>query len=545
MHPVTAKLAADMSIDEQIGQLFVVGFHGTTPSPDIVDLIKNHHVGNIILFSRNVQDTAQVRALTYELQRIAHEAGHRYPLLITVDQENGMVQRLGKGSTAFPGNMALGATGSIQLVQDVAYACGQELKALGINMNLAPVVDINNNPANPVIGNRSFSEVPQDVARMGVAALEGYARAGVISCLKHFPGHGDTAVDSHLSLPVIAHSLERLEQVELVPFKAGIAAGADSIMTAHVYFPTLIEEEGIPATLSSTIIRGLLRQRLGYQGVVISDCLEMNAISKTFGFTRGSVMALQAGIDLVLISHVYEHQLEGLNAIREAVAKGVISEEIIQEALERVLELKARRLSWEDTLARQTNTIVNSPEHQELSTQAYERSTTVIKDEAGLLPLRLQPEQRVLLVYPQKDIWTKATDQYHQFEVLAHAIRERHPQVTAHAYKPVENEATPTELLQAANEADLIIAVTVNANIDRAQAQVLKDLQRTGRPLIGIAGYNPYDLLAFPELTTYLVTYEYTAPALTAAARVLFGEISAQGHLPVSLPGLYEHGHHL
>src|SRR6267154_2104392 len=216
-----------MTLEEQLGQALMVGFGGITPSQDIIDLISRYHIGNIILFSRNIGNTRQVLELTQSLQKIAREAGHPYPLLIAIDQENGIVQRLGEAATIFPGNMALGAIGSDEIAYEVARATGQELQALGINMNLAPVVDVNNNPANPVIGVRSFGENAQLVARLGIAAVKGYHDAGVITTLKHFPGHGDTAVDSHLALPTIPHSLDRLETVELLPFKRCIEAGAD------------------------------------------------------------------------------------------------------------------------------------------------------------------------------------------------------------------------------------------------------------------------------------------------------------------------------
>src|SRR5438876_8759991 len=226
-----------MTLEEQIGQLLMVGFWGTTPSLEIIDLIQRYHVGNIILFSRNIRDARQVLELTQSLQMIAKEAGQRYPLLIAIDQENGIVQRLGEAATIFPGNMALGAIGSEEIAYRVAKATGIELKALGINMNLAPVVDINNNPANPVIGVRSFGEDPSLVARLGTAMVKGYRAAGILSCLKHFPGHGDTTTDSHLALPVIPYTLQRLETLELIPFRGGIEAGAGSVMIAHVSFP--------------------------------------------------------------------------------------------------------------------------------------------------------------------------------------------------------------------------------------------------------------------------------------------------------------------
>src|SRR6266849_3979956 len=239
----------EMTLEEQAGQVLMAGFWGSTPSQEIIDLIQHYHVGNIILFSRNVRDARQVFELTRSLQQIAREAGQRYPLFIAIDQENGIVQRLGEATTIFPGNMALGAIGTEEMAYKVASATGQELKALGINMNLAPVVDINNNPANPVIGVRSFGEDPQQVARLGAAMVKGYHAAGILSCLKHFPGHGDTAVDSHLALPMIPYTLERLAAVELLPFRSGIEAGAESVMIAHISFPALTRQAISPATL--------------------------------------------------------------------------------------------------------------------------------------------------------------------------------------------------------------------------------------------------------------------------------------------------------
>src|SRR3989440_5780631 len=232
-----------MTLEEQIGQALMVGFWGHTPSQDIIDLISRYHIGNVILFSRNIGNTRQVLELTQSLQRIAKEAGHPYPLLIAIDQENGIVQRLGEAATIYPGNMALGAIGSDEIAYEVALAAGRELQALGINMNLAPVVDVNNNPANPVIGVRSFGEDPHLVARLAAAMVKGYHDAGILSCLKHFPGHGDTTVDSHLALPTIPHTLERLEEGELVPFRSGIAAGAENGMTPHIYLPRIMQHE--------------------------------------------------------------------------------------------------------------------------------------------------------------------------------------------------------------------------------------------------------------------------------------------------------------
>lgn len=529
-----------LSLEEQIGQLLVVGFPGTTPSAEILDLIQRQHVGGIILFSRNVQDTHQLFELTTSLQKAAREAGHRYPLFIAIDQENGLVQRLGRGSTIFPGSMALGAINSPELTYEIEQATGQELAALGVNLNLAPVVDVNNNPANPVIGVRSFGEDPQAVARLGAAAVKGYRSAGIMSCLKHFPGHGDTATDSHLALPRITHTMERMEAIELVPFRCGIEAGADCIMIAHIAFPELIKEDGsLAATVSPTIVRGLLREQLGFEGVIISDCLEMDAIAETIGIARGSVLALQAGVDLVLISHLYPRQQAGLQAIKQAAQTGELSPEVIRQAAERVLHLKERFLSWEKLPTEDALSIVGSEPHAKLRDRAYALSTTLVRNEDNLLPLHLEPEQRMLVVFPQRDAWTKVTDRGYAPEFFVTSLLKRHPQVTA---LPVHPHATPSDyeaLERAAQEAAITLVVTVNAYLDKQQTALMQRLLQARRRVIGLAVYNPYDLLAFPQLGTYLATYEFSKPAFESATRVLFGEIAAQGRLPVSLPGLY------
>jgi len=539
-----------MTLEEQIGQLLVVGFRGTTATPEIVDLIQNYHVGGIILFSRNVQDAQQVLELTHSLQMIAQTAGHRSPLLIAIDQENGMVQRLGHGSTQFPGNMALGATGSEQMAYDVAQATGRELKALGINMNLAPVVDVNNNPANPVIGVRSFGEDPHQVARLGAAAVKGYRAGGVIATLKHFPGHGDTAVDSHLALPTIPYTLERLEEIELIPFRSGIEAGADSVMIAHISFPAITQQDVLPAIVSPAVVQGLLREKLGFEGVIISDCLEMKAIADTIGTERGAVMALQAGADLALVSHTYMRQRGSAEAIQAAVQTGELLPEVVSQAAERVLRLKERLLSWDDLPAAPIPEWVGGTAHQQLRDRIYELSTTLVRNEDALLPLHLDPNKRLLVISPQKEPLTQAEDRHYPEEFLVKSIRQRHEHVNAIFIAPtsqINPHATTyderEEILRTAGASDVIIMATLNAHLDWKQSELMQSLIRSGRPIIGIAVGNPYDLLAFPQLRSYLVTYEYTEPALAAAVRVLFGEIQPCGRLPVSLPGLYTPGH--
>ncbi len=526
-----------MTLEEQIGQLLMVGFWGSTPSQEIIDLIQRHHVGNILLFSRNIRDAQQVFELTQSLQAIAQEAGLRYPLLIAIDQENGLVQRLGEAVTLFPGNMALGAIGSEKVAYEVALATGRELKALGINMNLAPVVDVNNNPANPVIGVRSFGEDARQVARLAAAMVKGYHAAGILACLKHFPGHGDTAVDSHLALPTIPCALERLEALELVPFRSGIEVGAESVMIAHVSFPALTRQDMLPATLSSAIVQGLLREKLGFNGLILSDCLEMKAISETFSTERAAVMALQAGIDLVLVSHHYTQQRGSIEAIQAAVQAYELSPQAVQQAAERVLRLKASYLSWNDLPPSTTfPASIGCEAHIQLQDQAYELSTTLVRNEDALLPLHLKSGECIVVLSPQRNSMSMVEDRYYSDEVLADIIEQYHSPVRMLSIAPGPVEDAYSKLLQTTSESDIFIVATVNAHLDEQQAEVVRYLVASGRRIIGIAVRNPYDLLAFPQLRTYLVTYEYTRPALAAAVRVIFGERQAQGHLPVSLP---------
>jgi beta-N-acetylhexosaminidase len=509
-------LASELTLEEQIGQILMVGFPGTEPTPQLVKLIQQYHVGNVVLFSRNVQSAQQLRELTGKLQEIAREAGQRLPLLIAIDQENGMVRRLGTDATLFPGNMALGAIGEEQSAYEVALGAGLELRALGVNLNLAPVVDVNNNPANPVIGVRSFGENPRQVARLAGAQIRGYQDAGIATCIKHFPGHGDTATDSHLAMPTIPYEMERLEQVELVPFKRGIAAGTDCVMSAHIYFPALMGATELPGTLSPAVIHQLLREQLGFQGVIMTDCLEMSAVSETVGVGKGTVLAQKAGNDLILISHRYDRQLAGIEALKEKLQQR-------EQA-----QTSAPSLAW-----------VGCASHGELRDQLYERSVTLIRDNNKLLPLRLEPEQRLLLVYTHRDIWTQAEDKGYPEDFLAESLRQRHPNTDVFALSDKSKAADYERLYRAAREAGATLMVTVNALLDARQSEVMRGLIATGCPLIGLAAYSPYDLLAFPELGAYLATYEYTQPAIAAAIRLLFGEIESQGKLPVSLPGLY------
>lgn len=524
------EIVRGMSIEQLLGQSLMVGFSGYSATPEALDLITAGHVGGVILFSRNFASPEQARALTASLQRAAHEAGHPLPLLIATDQENGIVRRTGPGTTFFPGNAALGAiaaeaaAAAENATEAVARATGEELRSLGVNMNLAPDVDVANNPANPVIGVRSFGAEPELVARLGAAAIRGYRAAGIASTIKHFPGHGDTAVDSHQALPVINADRARLDTIELPPFRAGIVAGADAVMTAHIAMPAITSDLTLPATLATPILRGMLRDELGFGGVVISDCLEMHAINGGVGVAPGAVQALLAGADIVLISHLDARQRAGLAALRAAVTQGEISEDIVRAAAEHVLRLKQRLAPWDEALSPRALSGETMAAHQRLAYDLYARSVTVLRDDAGTLPLRL-PDGAHALVVSQKDgPASLAADLRFSADPLVDELRRLRPTATiadvilpAH---PADDELAA--LTHQAAEADVVILLTCNAHLPRhlaASQAVAEALLAAGRPVIAIAVCDAHDANALPEIPTWLATYDYLPPALEAAAR--------------------------
>jgi beta-N-acetylhexosaminidase len=329
------------------GQRLMVGFHGHEASADVKSMIRDYGAGSVILFARNVASPEQVAELVRELQAESRAAGHDLPLLVAVDQEGGRVARLRAPWTEWPPLRALGRQGSEEMARKMGEALAAELHACGIRLDFAPVVDVDTNPKNPVIGDRSFGADPDLVGRLGAAMIRGLQAGGVAACAKHFPGHGDTDVDSHLDLPAVEHSRSRLEDVELRPFRKAIEAGVASIMTAHVLVRALDDE--VPATLSPRIIDGLLRKEMKYGGVIVSDDLEMKAVAKRWAPGPGAVLAAKAGCDLLPVCATHDLQVEALEALVRAVESGEISWKAMEEACGRMRRLKeAFLLPWRD-----------------------------------------------------------------------------------------------------------------------------------------------------------------------------------------------------
>lgn len=352
-------------LERAAAKLVCAGFHGTTVPKELEDLI-TRGIGGIVFFSRNVESPQQFADLAADLKDLAQDR----PLLTSIDQEGGRVLRLREPFTIIPPMRAVGAAGDEQLARELGRVVARELRAVNIDMNLAPVLDVDTNPDNPVIGARSFGRDADLVAQMGCALLRGIQDEGVAACGKHFPGHGDTSQDSHVDLPALNHPLERLLTVELRPFKAAIAAGVSAIMSAHVTFRPI--DEKFPATLSEPVLDGLLRKRLMYDGVIISDAMDMKAITDHFGFDDAIIRGTRAGIDLFMLCHSHEQQYRAIEVIVKAVEGGELPERRVFEAGERLDRLFAKYVKPPTRGA--LPAFIGSPEHQAVAQRVIELS---------------------------------------------------------------------------------------------------------------------------------------------------------------------------
>ncbi len=546
---------ARMTLEEKIGQMVMFGFPGTAPSPEIRDFIVRNRIGGVILFARNCGTTAQLARLNGKLQALAWQTPRKIPLFIAIDQEGGSVVRLTDGVEVFPGNMALGAARQPENAYLAARITARDLRAAGINVNFAPVLDVNVNAANPVIGVRSFGEDPEMVARLGVAAIRGYQEGGVLATGKHFPGHGDTAVDSHLALPTVPHDRRRLDEVELRPFREAIRTGAGAIMTAHVTFPAVDPAPGMPATLSRKVLTGLLRDELGFEGLIFTDCMEMKAIADNFGSGQAAVMAIQAGADMVLVSHTPSVQQASLEAILAAARAGEIARERIDASVERIL-LAKQRFAQETRVPEQEQE--QGPGHATYSGRQQggeddgaalkiaREAVTLVRNEAGQLPLDPASREKLLVVEFALKALTGAEDQIQGAAPFAESLsRQYRGPVQSLIYGLDPRNAEIEAAVAVAAGCDRILVATQNAGAFSGQARLVKGLAASGKPVLVVALRNPYDLVAFPEVKTYLAAYSYQPCALQAASEVITGRLQPTGRLPVAIPGLYPYGHGL
>ncbi|MES5823430.1 glycoside hydrolase family 3 protein [Streptomyces sp. RG80] len=539
------SLVSRMTLEEKVGQLFVMRVYGhSATAPDQADidanlkeigvrtaaeLIEKYRVGGVIYFTwaHNTRDPHQIADLSNGIQQASLTLPRGLPVLISTDQEHGIVCRVGEPATLFPGAMAIGAGRSPKDAHTLGRIAGRELRAVGIRQNYSPVADVNVNPANPVIGVRSFGAAPGAVARMVAAEVAGYQRSRqVAATAKHFPGHGDTAVDSHYGFPVITHTRAQWEKLDAPPFRAAIAAGIDSIMTAHIMVPAL-DDSGDPATLSRPILQGILREELGYDGVVVTDSLGMEGVRTKYGDDRVPVLALKAGVDQLLNP---PNLAVAWNAVLKAVQDGELTEARLDESILRVLRLKSKLGLFKEPYVTQAGVTrtVGIPSHLAAADRVAERTTTLLVNKGGLLPLS---KGRLLVVGADPASPSGTTGP--PTGVLAAAFNELGFTATALSTGTAPSAATIAKAVAAAADVDAVVVGTYNVSATSGQKTLVEQLVATGKPVIAIAIRNPYDVAHLPTVPAHLASYAWTDVELRAAARVIAGRAAPRGKLPV------------
>jgi len=574
---IIEETIANMTAEQKLAQMMIVAFRSdgsnrktaTELTPAYEELLKKYAFGGVLLFGGNIVDEEQTITLIRDCQAAAMAAKPGIPLLICVDQEGGLVNRVSFGVTG-PGNMALAAAGDPALTEECADLLGQEIAALGFNMDFAPVSDVNNNPNNPIIGIRSFSDEPALASQHVTAFLRGLDKNNISAALKHFPGHGNVGEDSHTGLPSSELTVEELKACELIPFQAGIEAGADMIMTAHIQYPNIETETYIskldedivhlPATLSRTIITGLLREEMGYDGIVITDSMVMDAIATHFDPADAAVLAINAGVDILLcpVDLYQDEEIDTfpamyayMQALLERVASGEIKEEELNDSVARILKLKYAKgvmtdtltASAEDQLAKAEST-VGSAEHLTRDWEIAQRGMTLLKNEGGMLPLDGNSGKHTLILVTND--YRMPTVEYALARLEKESLLDGST-VTAISYSDLEFE--DEQLQQALEEADQLVILSQSAAknelVERAIEQIHQ--KEDGRAVL-LSLNLPYDAATYEEIDAILCAFHPYGSAhdaegngpfnmnLAVAVCTVFGQSVPQGKLPVNIP---------
>ncbi len=536
------KTIKKMTLEEKIGQLVVTRYTGEFFNfdnqylKDLETLVQDYHLGGLILFGGEAMETAY---FTNHFQRLS-----KIPLLIASDLERGAGNQV-TGATLFPPLMALGAADSEKLAYEMGRVTAIEGRALGLHMTYAPVVDVNVNPANPIINTRSVGEDPDQVAKITRAFIKGCQSNGMMATAKHFPGHGDTDQDSHSLLPVIRADENRLSQVELYPFKSAIEAGVEAIMTAHLYVPALEPEERLPATLSPNIMTDLLRNKMGFRGLIVTDALEMGGITSYFGQEEAALKALKAGVDLLLLP---PDPVKVIEYLTSAVKNGELPQERIEESLRRVLLVKTKlglhrnRFVSLDRLP----LILGRSDFKETAREAFSSGITLVKNEKNVLPI--QKNKKVVILSLSSDL-----GDFYAGRRLAGQLLDRLPGGKVFYADGDTGQERLEEAFQASSKADLVVAAFFSSlragkgsvDLEPLQVELIKKIKATGVPVVVISFGSPYFLAHFPEVEGYVCIFRNTPETQELAAQAICGEISISGKLPVSIPGLYSRGHGL
>jgi beta-N-acetylhexosaminidase len=539
----------NMTLRDEVAQLVFIPFQGEAPNSrsrayrTFMRLIGETRVGGLILVNAtngHVVQKAEPYALAAFLNRMQRIP--RVPLMVGADFERGASMRV-DGTTVFPHAMAFGAAGDPELTRYEGLVTAHEARALGVQWVYYPVADVNNNPDNPIINIRSFGEDPRQVAAQVTAFIQGAHEDKhdyVLATAKHFPGHGDTAADSHLNMPVITADRQRLESVELVPFRAAIDAGVDSIMTAHVAVPALAPAD-VPATLSPAILTDLLRKQMGFDGLVVTDALDMGSIANGFSSAEAAVRALEAGADALLMP---ANPDAAIRAVVAAVESGRLTRQRIRESVVKLLAakeklgLERRRFVSLEGLG----DVIDSPEANQRAQEVADRAVTLVRNQANLVPLA-HPDRACYVVLADSRYSTEG-------QTFAQEVRKRAPQAQVTmldaSMLPGDLDGALTQLAPCTEYAvaafTLVAAGRGSVGLAGDLPHVVETLESSGKPLAFVALGNPYLLRNFSKVTAYLATFSTVPPSERAAVKALWGEIDIRGHLPVSIPGAAELG---
>ncbi len=548
-NPSVRQWTRSMTLRDKAAQLIIVPIYGEAANTRSAEfrkyqhLIRDLHVGGVIVTGhslnggvRNAEPYAMA-ALLNRLQKLA-----RTPLFVAADFERGASMRV-NSTTAWPYSMAFGAAQDLAAVTEEGADTARDARAMGVNWLFAPVADVNNNPDNPIINIRSFGENPEQVANFVEAYINGAhsdRKNPVLVTAKHFPGHGDTTEDSHLALPRLEADHDRIEAVELTPFRKAIEAGVDAVMTAHLAVPAL-DPDNLPATVSGKIVTGVLRDELGFRGLVVTDAMDMQGLSAMFDSGEASVRAIEAGADVLLMPKRPEEAIRGLVA---AVEKGRISRKRLDDSVNRVLAAKARlglrskKLVDLEAIA----DVVDSPESGERAQEVADRAVTLVKDSKDSLPIR-HPESTCLIAMTEGRRSQQGTR-------LIDEVKKRAPGVTTIVVDPTMSKTDLDQVSEKTSNCSEIIAaayVTVAAYrgdvvLAGGYPDFLNGLIAGKAPVMLVALGNPYLVRGFPNVSAYLTTYSPTSTSEMALAKALFGEIAITGHLPVTIPGVAKYG---
>ena len=530
-----------MTLEEKVGQLIACRYAGNFFPADsegwarLRDLIGKYKVGGMIVFGGDAYETAH---LNNALQTLA-----AVPLLIASDLERGAGTQI-TGSTLFPTIMGIGASDSEELAETMGKITALEGRALGIHVTYAPVVDVNINPDNPIINTRAIGEDPAQVSRLAAAFIRGCQANGMLATAKHFPGHGDTDQDSHSLLPTIAADRERLERVELYPYRKVIEAGVQAVMVSHLNVPALDGGSGLPATVSPAIITGVLRKELGFKGLIVTDAMEMGGITSMFPDNEASLKALQAGIDMVLLPLEPEKVIPYLVA---AARDGRLPAARIEESVRRILEAKARLGLPENKLVdvAALPAKIGTKEHLKEAERAFEKATTLVKNEGNVLPLDKSAGRSIAVLALSSD-----AGDYYAGRTFADAVRRRDPKAAVFYADADTGKESLDAAYSAAASADVVLCAVFSSlrawkgsvGLNPAHLDLINNLTGGDKPVILTNFGSPYLLRGFPDVDAYLCFYRNTAQSQEIAVRAIFGEMDVTGRLPVSIPGLFPLG---